>query len=76
MALHFMVVTKPNAGKGLQGARAERGGNLNKVGLGLSEGLRVLSGRSGRDDFDTCSIGRERSTYRLSGPQLSAHLAF
>jgi len=44
--------------------------------LGLSAGLRVLSGRSGRDDFDIYNIGRERSTYRLSGPQLSAHLAF
>jgi hypothetical protein len=37
MALHFTVVTKPNAGKGLQGARAKRGRNLDKVGLG-SEG--------------------------------------
>ena len=33
MALHFIVVTKPNAGKGLQGARAKRGRNLDKVGL-------------------------------------------
>lgn len=44
--------------------------------LGLSAGLRVLNGRSSKDDFDIYNIGQERTSYRLSGPQLSARLAF
>lgn len=44
--------------------------------LGLNAGLRVLNGRSSKDDFDIYLTGSEYATYRLSGPQLSASLAF
>lgn len=44
--------------------------------VGVNAGLRVLSGRSGEDSFGLFSIGQERMTYRMSGPQLSARLAF
>lgn len=47
--------------------------------LGLSAGLRALNGRSAREDFAIIVSGpidRDRVSYRMSGPQLSARLAF
>lgn len=46
--------------------------------LGLSAGLRALNGRSATEDFAiiVSGIDRERVSYRMSGPQLNARLAF
>lgn len=44
--------------------------------LGVTAGLRMLNGRTSQDNFGLFSTGQERLTYRMSGPQLSARLAF
>ena len=74
MALHFTVVTKPNAGKGLQGARAKRGRSLDKVGL-VARPIDLLTVLLKAASLFELEAIFDESLWKIDGVAFSAYLS-